>query len=61
MTRCFVPDLQGLGIQFDALDEELIVMKPKGQVHFGDSLVLSAEQQPELITRDVGRDFESLA
>ena len=30
MTCCLIPDLQGFGIEFNALNEKLIVVKSEG-------------------------------
>ena len=36
-------------------------MSSESQVHFGDGLVLCAEEQPELVSGDVSGDLEALA
>ena len=57
----FIPNAQGTSVQLDGLQlVELTAVLPKLKVSFGDSLVVSAKQEPALIVGDFRRYLDCL-
>ena len=61
LACCLVSDLQSLGIEVDRLDQEFVVMTAEGEVHFGDGLILCAEDQPKLIPGNICANLEAFS
>ena len=61
LPSALVADPERFGLQIQADDEKPLVMLSEVDFHFGDSLVLGAEEQPKLLPSYICGDLEGLA